>query len=426
MAKNILKFVFDSRGMGNLVKRTFQVATRFGPGPKKMGGRFERFMDVLDEFGIQPTFPITALPMSRNPEFAHRLIERGAELAVHAHTHTDLSALTYEEQTRHMSQAIQLFRKHAVPFTGFRAPYLHWNADTMRVVEDYQFRYDSNQAVLWDVVDLESQGAAARDGWDKARAFYNPLDAADTVVLPFRRRGFVEIPVSLPDDEILHDRMYIHSAEFLGETWMKIFEHTYQRGELFTLQLHPERIDFFANALRALLSTARNKKPAVWIATLESIAAWWVDKAQNRADFVRDGDYYRVDVKAAPGATVLLRENGAERAVEPGELRVPAPDGLRPCVGVAPGSNREAIQRLADFGYIIEAGDAAADFVVHLGILRDGGAPAIREHLAEIEECPGPLVRFATWPHGNKSALSVTGDIDALTIWDFLHRFRGA
>ena len=103
----------------------------------------------------------------------------------------------------HLGKAIRLFRKHSIPFTGFRAPYLHWNEDTMAAVETYEFRYSSNEVVLWDVVDLESLKPSQRVGWVKAKAFYRPRDACDTFVLPFRRRGFVEIPVSLPDDEIL-------------------------------------------------------------------------------------------------------------------------------------------------------------------------------------------------------------------------------
>jgi len=56
-------------------------------------------------------------------------------------------------------------------------------------------------------------------------------------------------------------------------------------------------------------------------------------------------------------------------------------------------------------------------------------SPKLKDHfekLIRLDEFPGPLVRFGVWPHGNRSALSITGDIDALTIWDFLNRLRGA
>jgi hypothetical protein len=242
-------------------------------------------------------------------------------------------------------------------------------------------------------------------------------------VLPFRRRGFVEIPVSLPDDEIMLDRMYIHDADFLGRMWNAILEKSYARGELFTLQLHPERIDFFADAVHELLANARAKKPGVWIATLDEIASWWVDKAQNRATFVREDVGHRASFKVCGGTAVILRQDGVERIVEPVPRLVEG--SARPCVGVAPGSSREAVQALSDIGFIIEAGERPSDYAVHLGALEDASYAAIAACKKKLAACRGPLLRFGTWPHGNHSAFAATGDIDALTVWDFFHRFRG-
>ncbi len=420
---NVIKFVFGHRGAGNLVRRSVQIATRFGPNPERMGGRFERFMDILDEYAIRPTFPITALPMSRNPSFAHRLLERGAELAVHAWSHIDLSALDLEGQRTHMGRAVELFRSCSVPFTGFRAPYLHWNEDTMRVVAEFQFRYSSNQTVWWDVLDVASMTPPQKEGMQRGRAFYRPVSVAEMRVLPFRREGLVEIPVSLPDDEIPLDRMYIHDAGYLSEMWRRILDTSYQRGELFTLQLHPERIDFFAGALRGLLVDARARKPKVWIATLDEIAQWWDNKARNRAQFVRDGDRFRVEVSACAGTTVVVSANGSERAQAPGVFEVES--SARPCVGVAPGSSRDALAALADLGYLVEVGERADGYAVHLGRVERADFAAIEACRRVIAESRRPLVRFGVWPDGAKSAFSVTGDIDALTIWDFMYRFRG-
>ncbi|HEX5130934.1 MAG TPA: polysaccharide deacetylase family protein [Candidatus Krumholzibacteria bacterium] len=420
---NVLKFVFGHRGASNLVRRSAQIATRFGPTPERMGGRFERFMDILDEYAIRPTFPITALPMSRNPAFAHRLVDRGAELAVHAWSHIDLSALDLDGQREHMSRAVDLFRSCSVPFTGFRAPYLHWNEDTMRVVGEFQFRYSSNQTVWWDVIDESTLDEKARAGLARGVSFYGPIPAARFRALPFRRDNFIEIPVCLPDDEIPLDRMYIHDAGYLGTMWRMIFARTYDRGELFTLQLHPERIDFFAGALRGLLEDARARRPAVWIATLDEIARWWEDRAHNRAQFVRDGDGYRVETTVCPGTTLVLRQNGGEQHVEAQVLRVDS--AYRPCIGVAPGSNREAVGILTDIGYIVEVGERSDGYAVHLGTLEKADYTSIEACRRVIDESQRPLVRFGTWPRGCKSALSVTGDIDALTIWDFVARFRG-
>ena len=420
---NVVKFVFGHRGATNLVRRSAQIATRFGPNPDRMGGRFERFMDILDEYAIRPTFPITALPMSRNPQFAHRLLERGAELAVHAWSHIDLSALDLAGQRTHMNRAVELFRNCSVPFTGFRAPYLHWNEDTMQVVGEFQFRYSSNQTVWWDVIDTGPLDGREREGMKRGMAFYRPVPASEYRVIPFRRDGFIEIPVSLPDDEIPLDRMYIHDADYLGAMWKRIFDLAYTRGELFTLQLHPERIDFFANALRGLLTHARSREPGVWIATLDEIAQWWEAKSRNRAQFVREGDQFRVEVEACRDSVVIVRQGGVERMLEPRIFTVETT--ARPCVSVAPGSNREAVAALTDLGYIVETGERSDGYAVHVGRIENAGFATIDACRRVIEESKRPLVRFGTWPRGLRSAFCVTGDIDALTIWDFVQRFRG-
>jgi hypothetical protein len=42
-----------------------------------------------------------------------------------------------------------------------------------------------------------------------------------------------------------------------------------------------------------------------------------------------------------------------------------------------------------------------------------------------LEESTAPLVRLGRWPDGARSALAITGDIDALTIWDYALRAVG-
>jgi hypothetical protein len=48
-----------------------------------------------------------------------------------------------------------------------------------------------------------------------------------------------------------------------------------------------------------------------------------------------------------------------------------------------------------------------------------------RKLLARLEQEQGPLLRLGRWPDGARSALSITGDIDALTLWDYGLRFLG-
>jgi hypothetical protein len=44
------------------------------------------------------------------------------------------------------------------------------------------------------------------------------------------------------------------------------------------------------------------------------------------------------------------------------------------------------------------------------------------ELVERIEQLDKPLLHFGCWPDGNRAALSVTGDIDSVTIQDFFLR----
>jgi len=81
------------------------------------------------------------------------------------------------------------------------------------------------------------------------------------------------------------------------------------------------------------------------------------------------------------------------------------------------------IRRAREQGRSLKSGEVLRDLY---GEEVAGGDIARYFHALLNRAFPGPLVRFGTWPHGHRSALAVTGDIDALTFWDFVHRMRGA
>lgn len=45
--------------------------------------------------------------------------------------------------------------------------------------------------------------------------------------------------------------------------------------------------------------------------------------------------------------------------------------------------------------------------------------------MKEIEKGHFPLLRLGRWPNAARGALSLTEDVDALTIWDYAFRFLG-
>jgi hypothetical protein len=219
----------------------------------------------------------------------------------------------------------------------------------------------------------------------------------------------------------------------MGRPWLAILAETYRLGELFVLGLHPERIFLCESALIETLRAARALSPAVWIARLDEIDRWWRARANASVHCVRTGERtIRVSVSGPKGLTVLARDVATPASAEPWAglyRRVQATDfeitaDRRPFIGITAHSSPRLASFLRQQGYIVEP--ATNGLSHNLTLDRPEFSPEDeRPLLAAIEDGDFPLVRLGRWPDGCRSALSVTGDIDALTLWDYGLRLFG-
>jgi hypothetical protein len=206
-------------------------------------------------------------------------------------------------------------------------------------------------------------------------------------------------------------------------------------GDLFTLAVHPERIDACAAGVAAVLDAARAASPPVWMARHDEIARWWRDRTESTVvvtEAARPG-WVRVRAHGPAGLTLLARNVGVSGHTEPWaghtrkvrgtEAEVRA-EPRRPFVGVHADCPAGVSRFLREQGYIVE--DAPSDDVHSVFVWRDRFGQEDRQPLlGQIEAGSAPLVRLGRWPAGTASALSVTGDVDALTIGDYASRLRG-
>jgi hypothetical protein len=251
--------------------------------------------------------------------------------------------------------------------------------------------------------------------------FYRARPAGAAPVVPNYQDGLLEIPVSLPDDLQCLDGLGTGVAG-LTDAWHKILHSSHDQGEMFVALAHPETADECADAFVQLLRDARSLQPAVWVTRLVDLADWW----DERRSFVVDvaGGWLRVRCSAR--ATVLLRGPGPAGAPWADGYRVVASrmfktEGHLPFVGVVR-PTRELIAGLVAEGFVVEIGDAASQCATVLdepAVARLGDVSAVVAHLDGLDT---PLLRFWRWPDGARSALSVTGDLDALSLVDYATR----
>jgi len=430
-----------AKGLSALTARARTVASRYGMTAGQMDRALEQFARTLGQYDCGATFPITAVALQRHRSTVEKYLGRKIEFAVHGYTHVDYSQLSDEQQRDHLERARQVFTEAGINPLGFRSPYLSRDDRLNDAIQDAGFCYVSNQPFLWDALDAAALDGPGCAGYDRAVAYYRPWQAPERLSLPrFVGRQalqpgalpLVEIPVSLPDDEILIERLGAANGT-ISDAWRRILAQTHRRGELFTLQLHPERIGLCAGGLADVLSEARSLGAAVWQARLSEAAAWWQARARASAEIAAAGDgEFWIRISAPAEATVLARAVETRAECTPwgdGWQRVHAREfslraAVRPSIGLSARTSPAAASFLRQQGFFVEAGARPADCALYLD--RPEFAPEDESALlAQIESGAYPLVRLGRWPNAARSALAITGDVDALTLWDYGLRFLG-
>ena len=415
----------QSRGAAGTIARTARVVSRFGATTSAMARRLDRYESLASAHGVRPTWPTTACVLERHPKLLRRYAERGVELALHGLVHGDHAALDHARQRATIARAMELFGRSGLRASGFRGPYLRYNDATLDVLRSLGLRYHSSQAVVFPLLSSDLDAAAA-SRYALALRLYSAVDARAVAVRPRLRDGLVDIPVAVPDDEILLDRIRVTEPALSAE-WLHILELIYRRGDLFTIQLHPERVSELGQALEACLTSARVHHPAVHVACLDDLAAWWIRRAgfSLRVMPAASGRC-RVSLVADPQATLLVRGLDVPAAPWYGrdsrcERRVFEADAARlPMVGVSRRSPPDLLRFVAEEGFATEVSDDRERFGAYVDCSDAAWSEAAV--LDAIESGTGPLVRVWRWPDGARSALAVTGDIDALTLRDFVVR----
>ena len=416
------------KGTWNTVRRAGTIGSRYGIGAHRMERRLATMLGLVERHGCSATLPIPAAVVARHAPVVARYATFGLEFAVHGYDHVDHTDLPGAEQHRQLALARQTMRDARVNAVGFRAPYLRVNDDTLVAVRANGFLYDASQAFHWNDELVPRQGA-----YERALDFYGSRPAEEHPVVPWRERGLIRIPYCVPDDEAVVDRLGL-DCDQIAAVWLRVLRSTRTRGELFTVTVHPERIDACAVGVAAVLAAARTGSPRVWIARHDEIACWWRDRTEANV-VVSPGrpGWIRLRARGPAGLTLLARNVAVAGRTEPwmgGTVMIPGTEvevaarPRRPFVGVHARCPDSVSRFLREQGYIVE--DARSDGDHAYFVQRDRFDLADRlPLLAQIEGGSFPLLRLGRWPSGAASALSVTGDVDALTIGDYATRLRG-
>jgi peptidoglycan/xylan/chitin deacetylase (PgdA/CDA1 family) len=413
-----------TRGLKGAVRRASAIARRHGFTSARMLRRVSEFTRTALAYGIQPTFPIIASRSVSQCPALRDLQEAGAVFASHGLRHVDYTLLPKSHQAAEIGRAVETLASARIHASGFRAPYLRTNDDLREVVADQGFGFDSSEAVLWPLAEEYAEQASARAVVD----FYGAR-TADCGPLPADGR-VVRIPVSLPDDEMCVERLGL-PPEAVARQWCRNLREAFDQGAVYVLQLHPERFALLREAAEELMGLARSLSPRLWLATPYEIAQWWRRREQARVRLDRLRGQWVARVEGAAEVRLELADCGQSTQSAPGREKPPAREvavgtSRRPAVGLSPRTGSAVARRLGEEGFHCEPSDDPAGWNCYLDLSTESDEMSRAELLRSVtERASGPLVKLSHWPNGCQAAFSVTGDIDALCLPDFLSRLRG-
>ncbi len=437
---NLIAFSLRTKGLHNFLRRLWTVFTRFSFSERRSRRALHTITHTLQPFSAGPTFFIPAVVLNRHPRLIAEIARQGAEIGIHGYVHNDYRSLPEKQQYQQTEAAMAVFERVQIPYQGFRNPYLGWTAASRQIFATLGLTYESNDAVLHDVLELDQFSPLLRSGFEKSLALFQAIPCTTYTLRPHLEGKLVLIPTSLPDDEMLFDRLRITDPAEVGRIWSSVMQRVYDRGGIYTLNLHPERGILCKPALDFLLATARSQPLPVWVARLGEVAEWWRERSQFKMQLIpQEPGHWLVEAACSPRAAVIARHlEVVDHPTSPGaagdvwvssqRFTVRAP--RRPCLAVCPQTPQEVLHFLQEAGYPAvqcPPEDAqeyalALELPEGLGTTREQRIERCSALLDQIEQLEAPFLRFGCWPDGHQAALSVTGDIDSVTIQDFFLR----
>lgn len=261
---NLLQESIINRGILETAKRGLSIVERYGLVQKKLHTNMKFLSKTLEEYNINATISIPSSVLSHNTEILGIIDVDRIELAVHGCHHVDYTKLSAEVVASHLRRAIEVFEENKIEAYGFRAPYLKINDIVLKGIGDAGMIYDSSYPIYFDTIPKDSQKYPLVEDFLKLYVMrYNApiMSKIDQIQ---------EIPVALPDDEILVDRLNFGPKQ-VSKCWIDSIKMSMKtEGSVFVLQIHPERISLLKESLIGTIDWA--VKNNIHIKSLADIA----------------------------------------------------------------------------------------------------------------------------------------------------------
>lgn len=418
---------YKKRGARFVFERARRLLERYSISPQKSIKRIRDCVERLGQLNCKPTFFVPAIVGRRNPQFIRELAAAGCEIGIHGYQHVDMRTIPAGNARQQLMKAKEMFLRIGIRSNGFRCPYLSISDELIHELPLDQFDYSSNRAIFWPTTGKTQTKNNLL--YETINGFYNPEDAESTLCLPWRNEEILEIPVCVPDDLLLRDGLHFSNEE-VYEYFERTFEKIHSRGELFNIMFHPELATWLGEPFRRLLEKAQNLPNEVWITQLHEVSKWWKEKEKFWISLEKQDGLFQIQFHCSPRATLLIRGYPKNFNFLPWDKKYlvlklePSPFVFEklPLIGLEPDLPEWVQPALTRLGFITVVGDFVGDcsIIIDKNLVKHLKNPV--ELVDAIEKEEVFIIRYWPWPDGHRSAMCLTGDLDALSLLDYATR----
>ncbi|MBM7598996.1 peptidoglycan/xylan/chitin deacetylase (PgdA/CDA1 family) [Virgibacillus halotolerans] len=221
-----------------------------------------RILKLFKKYGIRGTWAIPGHTVDTHTDICKEIISNNHEVCHHGYLHEDLTPMSYEEEKRVMEKGLESLEKIGINPTGYRSPSWDFSPNTLRILEEYNFKYDSSLM-----------------GNDFHPYYIRPIEVNRDKGSVFKEpSNILEIPVSWFLDDFPTQEYIPGISEGLISTssvlnrWISSFDYALQEdGACFVLTVHPQTSGraHMIQILEEFINYAKNK--GAWFTTLEEI-----------------------------------------------------------------------------------------------------------------------------------------------------------
>lgn len=212
-----------------------------------------RIVALFDKYKIPVTYFIPAMSARIHPEMVDLIRKSGRnEIAVHGWIHEMNSQLPYDTEKALLLRAVDFWTQTlGRKPTGYRAPSWNFSPNTLRILREIGFTYESSMMSDESPYELMQEGQPT---------------------------GIVELPVEwIMDDAPLYDPRGSNyaSPREVAQVWMDEYDKALEEGSMFVLTNHPHISGHRSRvvALEMLIQHI-NAKGGAWFATHDQAARY--------------------------------------------------------------------------------------------------------------------------------------------------------